>query len=70
MKALLVLTLSLGLLVPVSSASAKGCLTGAADGAVAGHPGAAGAAAGCVIGHHEAEKKQKAQTSNGSATQK
>ena len=41
----------------------KGCLKGAAAGAVvghlAGHHGKAGAAAGCVAGHHHAAKKAK-----------
>jgi hypothetical protein len=41
-------------------ASAKGCLKGAAVGGVAGHfaghHGLLGAGAGCVIGHHEANK--------------
>ena len=44
-------------------ADAKGCLKGAAVGGVAGHVaghhGFIGAAAGCAIGHHEANKKQK-----------
>lgn len=43
--------------------SAKGCLKGAAVGAVgghvAGHHGVIGAAAGCAIGHHMANKKDK-----------
>ena len=41
-------------------ADAKGCLKGAAVGGVAGHfaghHGVLGAAAGCVIGRHEANK--------------
>jgi hypothetical protein len=44
-------------------ADAKGCLKGAAVGGVAGHVaghhGLVGAAAGCAIGHHEANKKEK-----------
>jgi hypothetical protein len=44
-------------------ADAKGCLKGAAVGGVAGHVaghhGFIGAAAGCAIGHHEANKQQK-----------
>ena len=44
-------------------ADAKGCLKGAAVGGVAGHVaghhGVIGAAAGCAIGHHEANKKEK-----------
>lgn len=45
----------------MTTASA-GCLTGAAIGGVAGHVaghGVLGAAAGCAVGHHEAEKKAK-----------
>jgi hypothetical protein len=41
----------------VSGADAKGCIKGAIVGGVAGHMaghGKLGAAAGCVIGHHEA----------------
>lgn len=42
------------------SAEAKGCIKGALIGGVAGHfaghHGALGAAAGCVVGHHEANK--------------
>ena len=40
-------------------ADAKGCIKGAIVGGVAGHMaghGKMGAAAGCVIGHHEANK--------------
>ena len=50
------------------AASAKGCIKGAAVGGVAGHVagshGVLGAAAGCVIGRHRANKKdaEKAQT--------
>ena len=45
------------------AADAKGCLKGAAVGGVAGHVagghGLLGAAAGCAIGRHEANKKAK-----------
>jgi hypothetical protein len=45
-------------------ADAKGCIKGAAVGAVAGHfaghHGLLGAAAGCAIGHHEANKHENA----------
>jgi hypothetical protein len=40
-------------------AQAKGCLKGAAVGGLAGHMvnhGVLGAGAGCVVGHHEANK--------------
>ncbi|WP_198030312.1 hypothetical protein [Bradyrhizobium sp. Tv2a-2] len=54
-------------LASVGSADAKGCIKGAIVGGVAGHiagHGKAGAAAGCVIGHHEANKPD---TNNSSA---
>jgi hypothetical protein len=41
-------------------AGAKGCIKGAVVGGVAGHMaghGKLGAAAGCIVGHHEANKK-------------
>jgi hypothetical protein len=41
-------------------ANAKGCIKGAVVGGVAGHMaghGKLGAAAGCVVGHHEANKE-------------
>jgi hypothetical protein len=44
------------------SANAKGCIKGAIVGGAAGHLAHhtfLGAAAGCVIGHHEAAKKEK-----------
>ncbi|UWU75426.1 hypothetical protein N2603_36155 [Bradyrhizobium huanghuaihaiense] len=47
-------------LASASGADAKGCIKGAIVGGVAGHMagrGKLGAAAGCVIGHHEANKK-------------
>jgi hypothetical protein len=43
-----------------SAADAKGCIKGAIVGGVAGHMmghGKLGAVAGCVVGHHEANKK-------------
>jgi hypothetical protein len=46
-------------------ASAKGCIKGAVVGGVAGHyaghHGVLGAAAGCVIGHHQANKRAREQ---------
>jgi uncharacterized protein YcfJ len=46
-------------LASVPSADAKGCIKGAIVGGVAGHMaghGKLGAAAGCAVGHHEANK--------------
>ncbi len=51
---------------------AKGCLKGAAIGGigghVAGHHGLIGAAAGCAVGHHMANKKQAAAASPAPST--
>jgi hypothetical protein len=49
-------------LMVATSADAKGCIKGAVVGGVAGHVAhhtLLGAAAGCVIGHHEAAKRAK-----------
>jgi hypothetical protein len=57
-------------LVSVSPAEAKGCIKGAIVGGVAGYMaghGKLGAAAGCVIGHHEASKQKKPNDSNAQA---
>ena len=53
-------------------AEAKGCLKGGAVGGVAGHyaghHGVLGAAAGCLIGRHEAKKQQQNRTPEGGNT--
>ncbi len=55
--------LALGVAFSTGAADAKGCIKGAVVGGVAGHythhHGMLGAAAGCVIGHHMANKKAK-----------
>jgi len=55
--------LAFAIALTAASAQAKGCLKGAAVGGVAGHVAGhhvfLGAAAGCVIGHHEASKNEK-----------
>jgi hypothetical protein len=55
------------LIAITAPAEAKGCIKGAVVGGVAGHlaghHGILGAAAGCAIGHHEANKQQKTQPS-------
>ena len=52
-------------LATASTADAKGCLKGAVVGGTAGHfaghHGVLGAAAGCIIGRHEANKRAKLQ---------
>jgi hypothetical protein len=52
-------------LATITSADAKGCIKGALVGGTAGHfaghHGVLGAAAGCVIGRHEANKRAKLQ---------
>jgi hypothetical protein len=58
MKAILA-TACLFALASISPAQAKGCIKGAIVGGVAGHMaghGKLGAAGGCAIGHHEANK--------------
>ncbi|MBV8920146.1 hypothetical protein [Bradyrhizobium sp.] len=48
-------------LASCGAAEAKGCIKGAIVGGVAGHMaghGKLGAAAGCAIGHHEANKSE------------
>ena len=65
MKALIGFATVLVALAAVTTADAKGCLKGAAVGGVAGHysghHGLLGAAAGCAIGHHEANKRDRMQ---------
>ncbi|MCJ2120012.1 hypothetical protein MKK65_26145 [Methylobacterium sp. J-001] len=54
--------LAIGTLVLGAPAEAKGCLKGAVVGGIAGHMaghGKMGAAAGCAVGHHRANKKDK-----------
>ena len=52
-------------LTTITSAEAKGCIKGALVGGTAGHfaghHGVLGAAAGCVIGRHEANKRARMQ---------
>ena len=69
MKAQIALVSLFAALVAVSApASAKGCLKGAAVGGVGGHfvghHGLVGAAAGCAIGRHRANKADKAAAQN------
>ena len=53
-----------GVILPAGTAQARGCLKGAAVGGVAGHymghHGWLGAAAGCLIGRHEANRPTRA----------
>ena len=66
MKALIGCMAIILALATASTADAKGCLKGAVVGGVAGHyaghHGILGAAAGCVIGRHEANKRARMQT--------
>ena len=56
-------TAACGLMIAAASpADAKGCLKGAAVGGVAGHMaghGVVGAAGGCAVGHHMANKADR-----------
>ena len=59
MKPLILCTAILGIAFAPAAAEAKGCIKGAIVGGVAGHlagHGKVGAVAGCIIGHHEANK--------------
>ena len=62
---------AISLLAITAPADAKGCIKGAflggVVGHVAGHHGVLGAAAGCVIGHHEANKPNAQPSTTGSA---
>ena len=63
MKKILFCTAILGLVMSSAAAEAKGCIKGAVVGGVgghvAGHHGLIGAAGGCVVGRHMANKKDK-----------
>jgi hypothetical protein len=65
MKTLIIAATAFALAFGISSADAKGCLKGAAVGGTAGHfaghHGLLGAAAGCVVGRHEANKAARQQ---------
>ena len=59
MKPLILGTVILGIAL-APAAEAKGCIKGAIVGGIAGHlagHGKVGAVARCVIGHHEADKR-------------
>jgi uncharacterized protein YcfJ len=60
MKPLIICAAILGVAFSCPAAEAKGCIKGAIVGGVAGHlagHGKVGAVAGCIIGHHEANKQ-------------
>ena len=65
MRLSICLLAALALAGGIAPASAKGCIKGALVGGVAGHyaghHGLMGAAAGCVIGRHEANKRAREQ---------
>ena len=74
MKASLITITMMGCIAIFSqTAEAKGCLKGAAVGGVAGHVagghGVLGAAAGCAIGRHQANKKEKQEATQSAAVQ-
>jgi len=77
MKTTIALALAAGMIMTAGQvAEAKGCIKGALVGGVAGHyaghHGVLGAAAGCVIGRHEAKKhsREKTQQNSGQAPSK
>jgi len=60
MKPLILAAAVLGLALAPVAAEAKGCIKGAIVGGIAGHMaghGKVGVVAGCIIGHHEASKR-------------
>ena len=60
MKPVILAVALLGIVFAPAAAEAKGCIKGAIVGGVAGHVaghGKLGAAAGCIIGHHEANQR-------------
>ncbi len=63
MRATLVIAAMALSVATIQSADAKGCIKGAVVGGVAGHyaghHGVLGAAAGCVVGRHEANKQAR-----------
>ena len=63
MKSLAAIAAALLMLGATSAANAKGCIKGAVVGGVAGHyaghHGLLGAAAGCAVGRHEANKHER-----------
>lgn len=65
MKPLVLCVTVLGLVFSCPGAEAKGCIKGAIVGGLAGHlagHGKVGAVAGCIIGHHEANKQDPNKT--------
>lgn len=63
-KTIVVSALALAAALASHGAEAKGCLKGAAIGGVAGHyvgggHGLLGAAAGCLVGRHQASKRDR-----------
>jgi uncharacterized protein YcfJ len=65
MKPLILCTAILGIVFAPAAAEAKGCIKGAIVGGIAGHMaghGKVGMVAGCVIGHHEANKQNANKT--------
>lgn len=74
MKWLVALTCAAAIaLASCGEAEAKGCIKGAVIGGVAGHMaghGKLGAAAGCAIGHHEANKAETNKSAQSPSGQK
>jgi len=65
MKPLILGAAILGIVFAPVAAEAKGCIKGAIVGGIAGHMaghGKVGVVAGCIIGHHEANKRDANRT--------
>jgi hypothetical protein len=63
------LAVSLGSAGVANAGCVKGAVVGGVGGHVAGHHGLAGAAIGCVVGHHLSKKKQREQAAQQKAAQ-
>ena len=65
MKSLILATAILAVTLAPAAVEAKGCIKGAIVGGIAGHMaghGKVGVVAGCIIGHHEANKQDARKT--------
>jgi hypothetical protein len=72
MKTLAICTTILTIALAPAAAEAKGCIKGAIVGGVAGHfagHGKVGAVTGCIIGRHEANKRERLERTSPSNAQ-
>jgi uncharacterized protein YcfJ len=72
MKTFVICTAILSIALAPAAAEAKGCIKGAIVGGVAGHfagHGKVGAAAGCIVGRHQANKRERLEQTSPSNAQ-